>query len=53
MLATITQGQNISLSALLVVAAFLLFLIGAFWNPPRVTLGWLGAACLTLALMLS
>jgi hypothetical protein len=34
---------------IVLVFALVLGVIGAFWNPPRVTLGWLAVACLALA----
>jgi hypothetical protein len=34
---------------ILLVFAFVLAVVGAFWNPPRATLGWLSVACLALA----
>lgn len=34
---------------ILLVFAFVLAVVSAFWNPPRVTLGWLAIACLALA----
>lgn len=39
-----------ALRLLLLLAAIVLFLVGAFVNPPRVVLGWLGAACLAAAI---
>ena len=34
---------------ILLVFAFVLAVVGAFWNPPRVQLGWLGLACFIAA----
>jgi hypothetical protein len=33
----------------ILVFAFVLAVVAAFWNPPRWTLGWLAVACLALA----
>lgn len=35
----------------LTMLAFILVLIGAFYNPPRVHLGWLGMAAYFLSLL--
>ena len=37
---------------ILVVAAFVLFLLAAASIPSRIGLGWLAAACLTLVLLI-
>ena len=37
------------LRVFLLLLAIVLFAVGAFVNPPRVVLGWLGAACFALA----
>lgn len=34
------------------VLGLILFVLGAFWNPPRATLGWLGAAALTAGFLI-
>lgn len=34
---------------IILVFAFVLAVVGAFYNPPRCTLGWLAVACLALA----
>lgn len=42
------------ISLILEVLSFVLFLIAAFVNPiPRVNLGWLGAACWVLSVILA
>jgi hypothetical protein len=43
------------LITILLVAAFVLFLLAALGvpEPPRLRLGWLGAACATLAFLLT
>jgi Na+/H+ antiporter NhaC len=41
-----------TISLILLVFAFVCFVIAAFWNPPsppRVLLGWFGLACWVLA----
>lgn len=44
------------LSTILMVFAFVLLIVSAFWqpqpNPPRPHLGWLGMACWALAIIL-
>lgn len=35
----------------LLVAAVVLAIVAAFWNPPRVALGWLAIACIALSMM--
>jgi len=42
-------------SPILLIAGGILLLIAAFWNPtpPRVNLGWLGAACVAFSLILA
>lgn len=37
------------LHLIILVFAFVLAIVGAFWSPPRVALGWLAVACLALA----
>jgi hypothetical protein len=39
------------LATLFLIAALVLFVLAAFPVPTRVSLGWLGAACLTAALL--
>ena len=42
-----------TLSTLFMILAFILFIAaGIGWPPARVSLGWLGAACLTLSFLL-
>jgi hypothetical protein len=42
------------LSIILMVFAFVLLVLAAFWNPspPRVQLGWAGMACWALSILL-
>jgi hypothetical protein len=42
----------IMLATILVVFALVLSAIGAFYNPPKVSLGWLGFACFMLSILL-
>lgn len=37
------------LHLIVLVFAFVLAVVAAFWNPPWVALGWLAVACLALA----
>lgn len=37
---------------ILIVFALVFFIVSAFWNPPKVNLGWLGMACLATAWLL-
>lgn len=40
-----------TLDLLLIVLALVLCAVSAFWNPPRVSLGWLGMAAYFLSLL--
>jgi hypothetical protein len=40
------------LATILLVFAFCLAAIAAFWNPPKINLGWLGFALYVLSLLL-
>jgi hypothetical protein len=43
------------LGTILIVFAFVLFVLAAFWQPgpPRVHLGWAGMACWALSILLN
>lgn len=38
---------------ILLVFAFVLAVVGAFWNPPRPHLGWLAVAALALSFLVT